>query len=145
MSMVRRAIPEASSLDEANEIELELSPYFLAVAQFKGKNGAARDKPIRWIHANGEDTGLPSQSLDIVSISYVVCEQVMEDAEGVITQRGMISLSLGYRELEYIAFYASVILDGEENVTDLPLDKGVRALLLGCQKLRRLAFYLAIE
>ncbi|KAL8151106.1 hypothetical protein V2J09_020914 [Rumex salicifolius] len=123
MSMVRRAIPEASSLDEANEIVrgnwlcaieqhhkeysgnstvndildigcsvgvstrflagkfpsarvigLDLSPYFLAVAQFKEKNGTPRDKPIRWIHANGEDTGLPSASFDIVSIPYVMHE-----------------------------------------------------------------------
>ncbi|KAL9263393.1 Demethylmenaquinone methyltransferase-like protein [Drosera capensis] len=123
MSMVRRAIPDASSLDEANEIVrgnwlrtidqhhwhysgnstirdildvgcsvgvstrfladkfpsaqvtgLDLSPYFLAVAQFKEKNGAARGKPICWIHANGEDTGLPSQSFDLVSISYVIHE-----------------------------------------------------------------------
>ncbi|GMH12115.1 hypothetical protein Nepgr_013956 [Nepenthes gracilis] len=123
MSMVRRAIPEASSLDEANEIVrgnwlqaieqhhqqysrdstmrdildvgcsvgvstrflankfhsakvtgLDLSPYFLAVAQFKEKDGAARDKSISWIHANGENTGLPSQSFDLVSISYVLHE-----------------------------------------------------------------------
>lgn len=123
MSMVRRAIPDTSSLDEANEIVrgnwlraieqhhqhysgnstvtdildigcsvgvstrflahkfpsaqvtgLDLSPYFLAVAQFKEKNGAPRDNPIRWIHANGEDTGLPSRSFDIVSIPYVMHE-----------------------------------------------------------------------
>ncbi|GAB2299619.1 Coronatine-insensitive protein 1 [Dionaea muscipula] len=114
---------------------------------------------------NGLDMiSLTCKKLKRLRIERGADEQVMEDAEGVITQRGMISLSLGCRELEYIAFYASditnealesigsnlknlsdfrlVILDGEENVTDLPLDKGVRALLLGCQKLRRLAFYL---
>lgn len=52
---------------------LDLSPYFLAVAQHKEKRGAARNHPIKWIHAKGEDTGLPSKSFDIVSIAYVVC------------------------------------------------------------------------
>ncbi|KAF8411036.1 hypothetical protein HHK36_003575 [Tetracentron sinense] len=120
MSMVRRAIPYASSLDEANQIVrgnwlqaieehhllhsgnsmikdildvgcsvgvstrfladkfpsakvtgLDLSPYFLSVAQFKEKESAPRKNPISWIHANGEATGLPSKSYDLVSLAYV--------------------------------------------------------------------------
>ncbi|PSR95352.1 Demethylmenaquinone methyltransferase [Actinidia chinensis var. chinensis] len=123
MSMVRRAIPDASSLDEANQIVrgnwlkaieqhhhqfsgntmiknildigcsvgvssryladkfssakvtgLDLSPYFLAVAQFKEKASAPRTNPISWVHANGEDTGLPAKSCDVVSIAYVLHE-----------------------------------------------------------------------
>ncbi|KAK9285835.1 hypothetical protein L1049_025036 [Liquidambar formosana] len=123
MSMVRRAIPNASSVDEANQtvrgnwlqaIEqhhlqhsgnsmikdildigcsvgvstrfladkfplakitgLDLSPYFLAVAQFKENQRAPRKNPIRWTHANGEDTGLPSKSFDLVSVAYVLHE-----------------------------------------------------------------------
>nr|GMD92745.1 uncharacterized LOC107793530 [Ipomoea batatas] len=53
---------------------LDLSPYFLAVAQFKEKNSDRKKNPTRWIHANGEDTGLPSKSFDLVSISYVFHE-----------------------------------------------------------------------
>jgi hypothetical protein len=52
---------------------LDMSPYFLAVAQHKEKRGTTRKNPIKWMHANGEDTGLPSKSFDLVSISYVVC------------------------------------------------------------------------
>ncbi|KAI3515575.1 hypothetical protein L1887_14476 [Cichorium endivia] len=123
MSMVRRAIPDASSLDEANEIVrgnwlnaieqhhqehsgnlevkdildigcsvgvstrfladkfpsanltgLDLSPYFLAVAKYKEKTSPKRSNSFKWIHANGESTGLDSQSFDIVSISYVLHE-----------------------------------------------------------------------
>ncbi|KAJ7948423.1 Demethylmenaquinone methyltransferase [Quillaja saponaria] len=122
MSMVRRAIPNASSLDEANEVMrgnwlqaierhhlqysetsvirdildvgcsigvstrylagkfptaqvtgMDLSPYFLAVAQYKEKS-CPRRNPICWIHANGEDTGLPSKSFDIVSLAAVLHE-----------------------------------------------------------------------
>lgn len=52
---------------------LDLSPYFLAVAKFKELKSSPRKNPISWKHAKGEDTSLPSQSFDIVSISYVVC------------------------------------------------------------------------
>ncbi|KAM7492183.1 hypothetical protein LguiA_035104 [Lonicera macranthoides] len=124
MSMVRRAIPNASTLDEANQIVrgnwlqaieqhhqqysgncavrdildvgcsvgvstryladrfpsakvtgLDLSPYFLSVAKSKEKKmSSPRTNPISWIHANGEYTGLPSQSFDLVSIAYVLHE-----------------------------------------------------------------------
>ncbi|CAI9754914.1 unnamed protein product [Fraxinus pennsylvanica] len=123
MSMVRRAIPYASSLDEANQIVrgnwlqaieihhqkysgnssisdiidigcsvgvstsfladkfpsakvtgLDLSPYFLAVAQFKERRSNERKDSIRWIHGNGENTSLPSKSFDIVSVAYVFHE-----------------------------------------------------------------------
>jgi hypothetical protein len=32
----------------------------------------SRQNPICWIHANGEATGLPSDSFDLVSLAYVV-------------------------------------------------------------------------
>ncbi|KAA8526305.1 hypothetical protein F0562_008492 [Nyssa sinensis] len=58
----------------AKVIGLDLSPYFLAVAQFKEKKSPPRKNPISWIHANGEDTGLPSKSFDLVSCAYVLHE-----------------------------------------------------------------------
>ncbi|XP_027185040.1 uncharacterized protein LOC113783172 [Coffea eugenioides] len=123
MSMMRRAIPYASSLDEANQIVrgnwlnaieehhrkysednivreildigcsvgvstrcladkfpnarvtgLDLSPYFLAVAQYKEKKSSPRMNPVCWVHANGESTGLPSKSFDILSVAYLFHE-----------------------------------------------------------------------
>ncbi|KZV27267.1 hypothetical protein F511_04720 [Dorcoceras hygrometricum] len=119
MSIAKRAIPNASSIEEANQIlrgnwlqeienhhkkysnstisdildigcsvgvstrylsdkftsaqvtGLDLSPYFVAVAQYKDKLRNQGKNSIRWIHGNGESTGLPSQSFDLVSISYV--------------------------------------------------------------------------
>ena len=50
---------------------LDLSPYFLAVAAQKEEK-LSRPKPIRWVHANGEATGLSSDSFDLVSLAYVV-------------------------------------------------------------------------
>lgn len=91
-------------------------------------------------------------------------EQEMEDEEGVVSQRGLMALARGCLEIEYVAIYVSditnaalecigahskklcdfrlVLLEREERITDLPLDNGVRALLRGCQKLRRFALYL---
>ncbi|CAA3015327.1 Hypothetical predicted protein [Olea europaea subsp. europaea] len=91
-------------------------------------------------------------------------EQEMEDVEGIVSQRGLIALAQGCLELEYLAVYVSditnaslecfgtysknmcdfrlVLLDREEIITDLPLDNGVRSLLIGCDKLRRFALYL---
>ncbi|KAL0301435.1 UNVERIFIED_CONTAM: Arsenite methyltransferase [Sesamum radiatum] len=123
MSIAKRAIPSASSVDEANQIVrgnwlqaieshhqkhsgnstireildigcsvgvstrfladkfpsakvtgLDLSPYFLAVAQYKDNKMNQGTEPIRWIHGNGENTGLPSKSFDLVSIAYVFHE-----------------------------------------------------------------------
>lgn len=91
-------------------------------------------------------------------------EQDIEDIEGIVTERGLIALAQGCLELEYLAVYVSditnaslecmgthsknlcdfrlVLLDREERITDLPLDNGVRSLLIGCHKLRRFALYL---
>ncbi|XP_076953370.1 coronatine-insensitive protein 1-like [Bidens hawaiensis] len=91
-------------------------------------------------------------------------EQEMEDEEGIVSQRGLTAISEVCLGLQYIAVYVSditnaalesmgthlkdlkdfrvVLLDREEVITDLPLDNGVRALLRGCQKLRRFALYL---
>ena len=41
---------------------VDLSPHFLAVAQFK-----TSDRAIHWLHAAAESTGLPSASYDLVS------------------------------------------------------------------------------
>ncbi|PWZ44136.1 65-kDa microtubule-associated protein 1 [Zea mays] len=94
MSIAKRAIPEATSIEEANQIVrgnwlnvieehhlkylgssqgLDLSPYCLAVAAQKEEK-LSRPKPIRWVHANGEATGLSSDSFDLVSLAYVCHE-----------------------------------------------------------------------
>ncbi|KAI4299450.1 hypothetical protein L6164_032911 [Bauhinia variegata] len=90
--------------------------------------------------------------------------QGMEDEGGIVSQRGLIALSEGCLELEHLAVYVCditnaslehigthlknlcdfrlVLLEREETIIDLPLDNGVRALLRGCDKLRRFALYL---
>ncbi|KAL4186568.1 hypothetical protein AMTRI_Chr09g34570 [Amborella trichopoda] len=149
MSMALRAIPEASSAEEANSVMrgnwldaikrhhlqfakgceikdildigcsigisttflvekypsakvtgLDLSPYFLAVAQYKETRRPPRKNPIRWVHANGESTGLSSASFDLVSLAYVIheCPQratinLVKEAFRLLRPGGMIAIT----------------------------------------------------
>ena len=52
---------------------VDLSPYFLAIAQYRAQqrtnevNHPQSPHPIRWLHAAAESTGLPDNSFDLVS------------------------------------------------------------------------------
>lgn len=45
---------------------VDLSPYFVTVAQYKAQQ-SQNYQSIRWVHAAAEETGLPSGSFDLVS------------------------------------------------------------------------------
>ncbi|XP_010279097.1 PREDICTED: uncharacterized protein LOC104613100 isoform X1 [Nelumbo nucifera] len=90
----------ADKFPRAKVTGLDLSPYFLAVAQFKEKERAPRKNPIRWVHANGEATGLPSESFDLVSLAYVLHEcprraiiGLVKEAFRLLRPGGMIALT----------------------------------------------------
>ncbi|MCX7595334.1 MAG: class I SAM-dependent methyltransferase, partial [Fischerella sp.] len=51
---------------------VDLSPYFLAVAQYRSQK---HHYNINWIHAAAESTGLPDASFDLVSI-FLVCHEL---------------------------------------------------------------------
>ncbi|MBD2198855.1 MULTISPECIES: class I SAM-dependent methyltransferase [Calothrix] len=51
---------------------LDLSPYFLAVAEYRSQQ---RHSNINWVHAPAETTGLPDASFDLVSI-FLVCHEL---------------------------------------------------------------------
>jgi len=62
---------------EAQITGLDLSPYFLAVAQYQAEHRAESHKPqpaIKWVHATAESTGLPDASFDLVSAHLVFHE-----------------------------------------------------------------------
>ncbi|XP_023736637.1 coronatine-insensitive protein 1 [Lactuca sativa] len=87
-----------------------------------------------------------------------------DDEEGLVSQTGLISLAQGCLELECLhvnvtdisneAFecigthlknlydFRIILLDKQDQITELPLDNGVRALLNGCTRLQRLGIYL---
>ncbi|MCS6960535.1 MAG: class I SAM-dependent methyltransferase [Pseudanabaenaceae cyanobacterium SKYGB_i_bin29] len=57
---------------QAEVIGLDLSPYFLAIAQLE-------PSPIQWVHAPAEQTGLPDRSFDLVSLS-LICHELPQSA-----------------------------------------------------------------
>ncbi|MCO5554681.1 hypothetical protein L7F22_008214 [Adiantum nelumboides] len=94
--MIIRAIPAAKNLDDAIKVLRgnwlqAIEDHYLAHSGnrfllrksrastcHKDKQAAAagkgREKPIRWVHALGENTQLPAASFDIVSLAYVIHE-----------------------------------------------------------------------
>ena len=55
---------------------LDLSPYFLAVAQYRSEE---RHANINWIHAPAESSGLPDASFDLISI-FLMCHELPQSA-----------------------------------------------------------------
>ncbi|MEH1904044.1 MAG: class I SAM-dependent methyltransferase [Nostoc sp.] len=60
----------------AKIIGLDLSPYFLAVANYRAQERQAK---INWLHAQAESTGLPDASFDLVSI-FLMCHELPQSA-----------------------------------------------------------------
>ncbi|MDZ7960785.1 MAG: class I SAM-dependent methyltransferase [Aulosira sp. DedQUE10] len=55
---------------------LDLSPYFLAVAEYRSQQRLSK---INWVHAPAETTGLPDACFDFVSI-FLVCHELPQSA-----------------------------------------------------------------
>lgn len=55
---------------------LDLSPYFLAVANYRSQQ---RQSNINWVHAQAESTGLADNSFDLVSI-FLMCHELPQSA-----------------------------------------------------------------
>ncbi|MCM0589252.1 MAG: class I SAM-dependent methyltransferase [Gloeotrichia echinulata IR180] len=61
---------------QAKMTGLDLSPYFLAVANYRSQQRQAK---INWVHAAAESSGLPDASFDLVSI-FLVCHELPQSA-----------------------------------------------------------------
>lgn len=64
-----------------NTTGLDLSPYMLAVAKHHHQ-----DSPIQWQHAKAEDTGLPADSFDVVTLQYVIHELPRHITQAIFTE-----------------------------------------------------------
>ena len=67
---------------EAKMTGVELSPYFLAVAQYRSQQKQAElsnQKSPTWVHAAAESTGLPAAAFDLVSMC-LVCHELPQKA-----------------------------------------------------------------
>ncbi len=83
---------------EAKITGVDLSPYFLSVAQYRSASGS-QDKPPIWLHAPAESTGLPSASVDLVSACLLFHElpqtaaiQIIQEARRVLRPGGYLAL-----------------------------------------------------
>ncbi|OKH39139.1 SAM-dependent methyltransferase [[Phormidium ambiguum] IAM M-71] len=61
---------------QAKVTGLDLSPYFLAVAEYRSQQNHTQ---INWVHAAAESTGLPNASFDLVSI-FLMCHELPQSA-----------------------------------------------------------------
>ncbi|MGA1284079.1 MAG: class I SAM-dependent methyltransferase [Prochlorothrix sp.] len=75
---------------------LDLSPYFLAVAQYQAQQ---QQHTLTWVHAAAENTGLPDQSFDFISLCLVVHElpqaitqAIFQEAQRLLTPGGHIAI-----------------------------------------------------
>jgi ubiquinone/menaquinone biosynthesis C-methylase UbiE len=67
---------------EAKMTGVDLSPYFLAVAQYRSQQKQAElsnQKSPTWVHAAAESTGLPAAAFDLVSMC-LVCHELPQKA-----------------------------------------------------------------
>jgi ubiquinone/menaquinone biosynthesis C-methylase UbiE len=70
---------------------LDLSPYFLAVAQYRARE---RNAQIDWLHAAAETTGLPDASFDLVS-SFLMFHELPQKPSKQIFREARRLLRLG--------------------------------------------------
>lgn len=77
----------------ANVTGVDLSPYFLAVAQY---NSRQRNLKINWRHAAAESTGLPDASLDLVSACLLFHELPQEAAKQIFREARRVLRPGGY-------------------------------------------------
>jgi ubiquinone/menaquinone biosynthesis C-methylase UbiE len=71
---------------EAQLTGLDLSPYFLAIANYRSQQRQSSQSPqINWVHAAGESTGLPAHSFDLISL-FLICHELPQTATREIFQ-----------------------------------------------------------
>lgn len=68
---------------QAKVTGVDLSPYFLAVAQYRSQENKHQ---IKWLHRAAETTGLPDKSFELVSACLVFHELPTTAAEAIITE-----------------------------------------------------------
>lgn len=86
----------------AHVIGVDLSPYFVSVANFRAKEKtkfSEQKLPVHFLHAAGEYTGLPSGAFDLVSLCLVchelprsATEEILEEAHRLLRPGGALSI-----------------------------------------------------
>jgi ubiquinone/menaquinone biosynthesis C-methylase UbiE len=80
---------------QANLTGVDLSPYFLAVANYRSREKYV-DHQIQWVHAAAEKTGLPDNSCDLVSACLMFHELPQEASREIFIEARRLLRSGGY-------------------------------------------------
>jgi ubiquinone/menaquinone biosynthesis C-methylase UbiE len=72
-----------SAYPQAKITGLDLSPYYLAVANYRARQ---RQTAIQWVHAGAETTGLPDSSFDLISAFLMFHELPQTAAKAIIKE-----------------------------------------------------------
>ncbi|MCS6812430.1 MAG: class I SAM-dependent methyltransferase, partial [Cyanobacteria bacterium] len=78
---------------------LDLSPYFLAIANYRSQqrqNAGSCNLPIRWVHGAAESTGLPEASFDLVSACLLYHELPQSAAHAILREARRLLRPGGY-------------------------------------------------
>lgn len=77
---------------------VDLSPYFLAIAQYREQRDGlqSRANPIQWVHAAAENTHLPAQCYDLVSACLVFHELPQYAARNILAEARRLLRPGGY-------------------------------------------------
>jgi ubiquinone/menaquinone biosynthesis C-methylase UbiE len=74
---------------------VDLSPYFLAVANYRSRKNYVH-KGMKWVHAAAEKTGLPDNSYDLVSACLMFHELPQEASQEIFAEARRLLRSGGY-------------------------------------------------
>lgn len=81
---------------QARVTGVDLSPYFLTVAQYQARQ---QNLPITWLHAAAENTGLPTAGFDLVSAHLIFHElpqsaalQILQEARRLLRPGGHLAI-----------------------------------------------------
>ncbi|MGK7945812.1 MAG: class I SAM-dependent methyltransferase [Microcystaceae cyanobacterium] len=85
--------PLQETYPDAQITGIDLSPYCLAVAQYHNQE---RNKNINWLNAAAEATGLPSNSVDLVSAFLVFHELPQSAAKAIFAEARRLLRKGGY-------------------------------------------------
>ncbi len=78
-----------AAFPQAQLTGVDLSPYFLTVAQYRDRQRQAQSAiqpAIKWLHAAAESTGLPDQSFDLVSAHLLFHELPQFAAQSILQE-----------------------------------------------------------
>ncbi|MGB5631817.1 MAG: methyltransferase domain-containing protein [Waterburya sp.] len=76
---------------------VDLSPYFLSVAQYRGQENKHESKhDIKWVHAAAESTDFPDNSVDLVSACLMFHELPTTAAQAIIKEAHRLLRPGGY-------------------------------------------------